>query len=318
MGDMIAPYWDDLNLLFNGFIETEEVGQAPERIFVVEWQDVSRYASPDDRLTFEVQLFEGSNDIVFLYRETQTVEGANGGQATIGLQSEGQGYALQVSCNQIAVYNNSAIQFAHPEQEGDQASAADRGQTPVAASLKGPAAELVQALDSRGRSGLANLRTAWLNRRPPLAVDWRWADVDGDREQEAVVLWWGDAGRPELVQIVVAEPGDYGHWQLAWQTWPLARQERLGRLALAAQGDVTGDGAEEIILRDPRSGSLTALMASPKGYELVDLPGRCSGSLLLGDHNDDGVQEIYLGGCPGGGRRSIHWDGQAFVAGSDR
>jgi hypothetical protein len=56
MGDMVAPYWDDLDLRFVGYLETEVVGETPDRIFVVEWDEVPRYDS-EDLLTFEVQFF---------------------------------------------------------------------------------------------------------------------------------------------------------------------------------------------------------------------------------------------------------------------
>lgn len=334
MGDMIAPYWDDLTLAFSGSLETELVGQAPERIFVIEWQDVPKFGTLEDAVTFEVQLFEGSNDIVFLYQDAQTLAGTNGSQATIGLQSERLGYALQASCNQIAVHDGSAIHFVHPGgPAGDDQEAVDRSPDadmgdggpnvdsqpgPGTPALKGPAGKLVETLNRRGQTGLAGLRLTWLSQRPALASDWRWADLDGDGTEELVVLWRGDVTRPELVEIAVADPGRDGRWQLAWQTWPLARQNRLRQLVMADQGDVTGDGAEEIVLRDPQGGGLTVLMGSPDGFDLVDLPGRCGGSLLLHDANDDGVLEIILGGCPGGERWSILWEGQAFVVTNDQ
>ena len=60
MGDMMAPFWDDLDLTAFGFLEYELVGEAPNRIFVLEWDNIPRFGDPDDRVTFAVQLFEES------------------------------------------------------------------------------------------------------------------------------------------------------------------------------------------------------------------------------------------------------------------
>jgi hypothetical protein len=328
MGDMIAPYWDDLNLTFSGLLETELVGQAPERIFVVEWDQVPKFGSTDDTLTFEVQLFEGSNDIVFLYRDAQTLQGPYGSQATIGLQSELQGYALQAGCNQNALFDGSTIHFRHPDSESrQQAAAAGPSQSAAArpgsqeaaiVAAKGAGARLVLALNSQGRQGLTGLKLALLNERPRLESEWLWADLDGDGQEEVVYLWRGEATRPELLEVAIAGQDGDGRWQLRGHAWPLARQERLVSLGLAAQGDVTGNGRQEIILRDPVRGALAALMAMPGGYELVEMPGRCSGSLLVRDEDGDGAEEIILGGCPGGQRWTVRWDGQAFVAAAGR
>lgn len=323
MGDMIAPYWDDLNLTADGFLETELVGQAPGRTFVVEWDDVPKFGTADDRLTFEVQLFEGSNDIVFLYQDATTLLGPNGSQATIGLQSEQQGYALQYSCNQIAIFDGNVVRFVHPEAP---AVGAGLQYTPRASGLgrltipmeKGPAAELVAALNARGPAGLDRLRLAWLNQSPRLALDWLWSDLDGDGEREVVALWRGDASRPELVELAVIAPQSGGAWRLRFHTRPLARQDRLRSLTLASHGELTGDGGEEVILLDAAGGGAATLSQTADGYDLIELPGLCAGPLALRDANDDGIQEIVRGGCPGGQRWTIQWDGQAFAVSNRR
>lgn len=320
MGDMIAPYWDDLTLAFVGFLQTEEVGQAPERIFVVEWDEILKFGSVEDQLTFEVQLFEGSNDIVFLYQDAQTLEGPNGSQATIGLQSEQQGYALQVSCNQNSIYDGSIVYFSHPETHTETAFAAHQSEaeTQTSFQVKGLGARLVETLNAGGRQGLTGLQLALLNERPRLESQWMWADLDGDGKQELVALWHGDVSRPQLVELAVTSLESDGRWQLSWREWPLARQERLRSLSLAAQGDVTGDGNQEIIMRDPLGGAMVALVRMADGFEIVELPGRCSGSFSLRDDNGDGAQEIIVGGCPGGQRWTYQWQGKAFSVQGNR
>jgi hypothetical protein len=327
MGEMIAPYWDDLSLTFSGYLETEVVGQSPERVFVVEWEDVPRYGTTEDVVTFEVQLLEGSNDIVFLYRDVRTEVGANGSQATIGLQSEALGYSLQVSCDQYAVQNGRAVHFVYPadvaiQEAGGARPARTSDQVepaaPATGSAKGPGGELMEALNTRGLRAIDALKLAWLSERPALASQWRWADLDGDGEQELVILWHGDASRPELAELAVAGQEADGQWRMRWQSWPLARQERLRSLALIDQGDLTGDDADEVIVRDALGGGTVVLMKTADGYTLLELPGRCSGSLTLRDIDGDGDQEIIRGGCSGGQRWTTEWNGRAFVVSGGR
>ena len=115
IGDLIAPYWDDLDLRFVGFLETELSGEMPNRVFVIEWDSVPPFgANEDDTVTFAVQLHENSGDIVFLYEDVTTLESSNGRSATIGIQSAAQGVALQFSCNQPAITDVSGLRIAHP------------------------------------------------------------------------------------------------------------------------------------------------------------------------------------------------------------
>ena len=82
LGEMIAPYWDDLDSRFEGRIETEVLGEEPNRVFVIEWDNVLRYLGDNgDSLSFEVQLFETTNQIVFLYKDVTTLESPNGATA---------------------------------------------------------------------------------------------------------------------------------------------------------------------------------------------------------------------------------------------
>jgi len=68
--DLIAVLWDDLN---PGAVTTEWIGYqtfgtAPNRYFVAQWEDVPQFgSSPPDINTFQVILYEGSNDLEFRY-----------------------------------------------------------------------------------------------------------------------------------------------------------------------------------------------------------------------------------------------------------
>ncbi len=317
MGDMIAPYWDDLDLTFSGWLQIEVVGQAPERVFVVEWDDVPRFGNSEDRVTFEVQLFEGSNDIIFLYEDVMTLQGPLASEATIGIQSEEQGYALQVSCNQYAVNDGSVIRFVHPEQPETTAGldyVPGRVNRPSNAPLvkKSNGLLLAETLNRRGRAGLSGLRAAWLNQQPALISQWLWADLNGDGRQEFLALWHGDTWRPQLAEMAIIGQSPDQNWRLLWQGWPLARQDQLRSLRLVTAGDVTGDGGEEIIIRDPNREQLLMLTTEMGGYDLLAVPGRCLGDPKLEDQDGNGSMEIIRGRCPDGGRWTFAWDGEGL------
>ena len=93
--DFIAPFWDDLNPELNSesIILYSTVGTAPNRQFIVEWKDVPLKTDPDSRLTFEVVLFETSNEIQFYYlsmidgRGFTSSNRITGSSATIGIEN---------------------------------------------------------------------------------------------------------------------------------------------------------------------------------------------------------------------------------------
>jgi hypothetical protein len=92
---MVAPFWDDLYLdeSPSSDICFKTAGSAPNRRFVVEWQNAHRFGHPGVTLTFEVALTEGSGAIDFVYQKLDAAAAdrpyADGSHAGIGLQSPG-------------------------------------------------------------------------------------------------------------------------------------------------------------------------------------------------------------------------------------
>lgn len=125
---LIAPFWDDLMPSSHGDVYYQTLGEEPNRFFVVEWNDVAHYpwSGVSTRNTFQVILFEGSNDILFQYL-TQSGVGdvgqavAQGGSATIGLEDFGPypdvtDGGLQYSYNTDVVSDSLAILFEYPSE----------------------------------------------------------------------------------------------------------------------------------------------------------------------------------------------------------
>ncbi|CUS04755.2 protein of unknown function [Candidatus Promineifilum breve] len=317
MGDLISPYWADLDLTLFGQLETQVAGEAPNRVFVVEWDDVPLYGGdPADRVTFEAQLFEGSNDIVFLYEDPTTVAGGAGGRAVVGLQSEGRGLSLSFSCLQPVLPTAGGLRFAHPPQPNRDAAEAVTTARPAlqtnAPAAKGPVAELLARYASDGPAALDGLRLSWLGAQPPRAFAWRAADLTGDGRDELLAVWRGPAGRPEMAQVAVLAVGDGQLTPLLDR--PLSeRDAAYSEVVIEELADLTGDGRIDAVLRDRPSGRAWALAAIDGAVTLFDVPEACRGGLIIQNDPGDGRPTLIRDGCPTPGRLAVVWDGAGFV-----
>ncbi len=108
---LIAVYWDDLDPGAGGQVLHQIVGSAPNRIMVVQWENVRHYGSSIDTVTVQAQLFEGSSDILLLYADPSSEAGSG---ATIGIQG-GETSGLQYLYNQAGLHENLAIRFSHAD-----------------------------------------------------------------------------------------------------------------------------------------------------------------------------------------------------------
>lgn len=319
MGDMIAPYWADLDLTAAGALETAVAGQAPARVFVVEWDDVPLYgADGSDRVTFEVQLFETSNDIVLLYEDPTTASGGNGGAAVVGIQSERQRLALSYSCRQPVLPAPGGLRLVHPTEPNRDAAPQERpaaAMTPAAAPLaKGPLAELLAAYETRGPAALGLLQRQWAGGQPARAFAWRVADLNGDGTAELVVVWSGGPRAPELTEVAVLAVGEGQTPVVLLDRCLSTRAAGYAAVSPAEVADLTGDGRADVVLRDEKTGATWVLSAAGGDPALLDVPARCVGGLVVRDGDGDGRPELIRDGCDRPGRVSVVWDGATFVA----
>ena len=118
----VHPWWDDWNpsCQGNSILKTGTSGSSPNRIFVITWENMRQYQNcSSDPVTFQVQLFEGSNEVQFHYQDaiasgvsdwytSETV--SNGGAGTIGIDG-GSSPQLQVSFNSQSIASSRAIRF---------------------------------------------------------------------------------------------------------------------------------------------------------------------------------------------------------------
>jgi hypothetical protein len=317
MGEMIAPFWDDLDLTFEGILETEVVGVSPDRAFVIEWDDVPFYGNSDERVTFEIQLFE-SGEIAFLYESVITQENPRGSSATIGIQSASQGLGLQLSCNQFSVVDNEVIRFY---REGIEEEALLNRQTTrpplpqsrqIEGDLKGQLGELINLLNRRGVDGLDSYRATVRSKSDSQDFDWRWADLDGDEDQELFVLWSGPRGEPRSAQAAVLSQLEEQNWTVEFTIWPLARSNPAESLEIFELTDVTGEKVLDVVLSSELGSLVGVLTASNKDYEFSLLQDRCSGKLLI-ESPENGESDWLIRSDCEGKPKAYRWDGENFV-----
>jgi hypothetical protein len=124
---LIAPFWDDLHFKTGSQVTARTVGNAPNRQFVVEWSNMTildeNGADQNADITFEAILFEGSNDIQFLYKSMSGPR-SDGSSATIGAQNLQRTLAILSGFNQAIVssgffktyhFNNGTYSEVQPD-----------------------------------------------------------------------------------------------------------------------------------------------------------------------------------------------------------
>ncbi len=109
----IFTFWDDLFVDSTSMVNTDTFGTAPNRVFVVEWRDVSPLGRPDLRMSFEVQLGE-SGSIVMRYQNVEPDPFQRGGSASIGIEDETGTTGLQFAFMQPILANNLAVSYILP------------------------------------------------------------------------------------------------------------------------------------------------------------------------------------------------------------
>ncbi|KAA3660034.1 MAG: hypothetical protein DWQ04_20625 [Chloroflexi bacterium] len=317
MGDMIAPFWDDLSLQFLGYLETAVSGTVPNRIFIIEWDDVPRFGDDEDRVTFEVQLFENSNDILFLYEDVSLFEGNNGSSATIGLQSERQGVTLQHSCNQPAVADATRLRFTHPAEANADLGlevVLDTIPAPTVTTAKGDVQELVTQLNTRGQAALTQLNAHWLNQSPPRTSSWEWVDLTGNGRSDLILLQHSTAQFPNETSLSVLTQSDTQEMSAGLVHAFSTRETAVSSIELVEIADLTQDGVMDALLLDSEQ-RVFVVTAVTGTLQLIPIPEQCSGSLGIIDTNNDGIPEIVRDNCQSPGRTAYQWAETDFKIG---
>ena len=150
----VYPLWDDLFVDGSASVRTEVVGTAPNRRFVIEWDNVAFLADTSKRVSFEVVLAE-TGKLTFQYQDIADDGVEQGNSATVGIENAAGDDAVQYSFNQPQIGDRTAILFSTPPSaivQGTVTDANDGG--PVTArirALQGGNIVRQTSTDSQGR-----------------------------------------------------------------------------------------------------------------------------------------------------------------------
>ncbi|MFW5835610.1 MAG: choice-of-anchor D domain-containing protein, partial [bacterium] len=97
----IAPFWDDIMIDNTGVIYYRTIGTAPNRKLIVQWTNMTFFGANTLFGTFQVILYEGSNEIQMQYRNIVDMSNTrnSGSSATIGLENSDGTDGVQYSYN---------------------------------------------------------------------------------------------------------------------------------------------------------------------------------------------------------------------------
>jgi Ca2+-binding RTX toxin-like protein len=111
----IFPLWDDWKTNISAKVYSQVLGTGNNRRLIVQWNDVPHFVSNGDA-TFQVVLYEGSNNVDFVYSDTfigasgQAPLYNYGGDGTIGINKDGTAGILY-SADQPSLEGVTSIRF---------------------------------------------------------------------------------------------------------------------------------------------------------------------------------------------------------------
>jgi len=144
---LIAPWWCDLNPGTAGTLRVLREGTSPHRRLTIEWHGVPHYDQVG-AVTFQVSLYESTNEIIFRYQDTSfgNSDYDHGADASVGIEGPNGIHGIQAHYHDAAINDGEAILFSPISSTGQLFF--DR---PVYACASTPALELLD-LDLSGQS----------------------------------------------------------------------------------------------------------------------------------------------------------------------
>jgi len=120
--DLIATFWDDLNLWPTQKVYYAVLGTEPYRRLVIEYWGAAHYDDPDARYYFETVLYETWNQIRFRYRAMNNGPSfylGDGRSATLGIEDGTGANGLEWSYNRIRTVSNNMELLFFPIVQSD-------------------------------------------------------------------------------------------------------------------------------------------------------------------------------------------------------
>ncbi|HEY9606086.1 MAG TPA: filamentous hemagglutinin N-terminal domain-containing protein, partial [Allocoleopsis sp.] len=109
----IAGWWEDLTSIPGGAISYQTVGAPGNQIFVVNYNNIQHYPTGNPA-SFQIQLFEGTNNIELHYPNAAT----DGGVHSAGIQNQSGTVGLQFFRGTTALPNNTAVLYTPIQSTG--------------------------------------------------------------------------------------------------------------------------------------------------------------------------------------------------------
>jgi subtilisin family serine protease len=109
----IYPFWDDMWVDGSSVVRTKTAGTAPNRTFLIEWNNVTFFGESTRRVDFEAELAEDGT-ITFRYRNLGNDLRERGNSATVGIEDHNGAVALQYSFNTATLSDSQSIRFRPP------------------------------------------------------------------------------------------------------------------------------------------------------------------------------------------------------------
>lgn len=121
----LAPNWSNLGD-GPGRVYVQTLGTAPNRTYIVQWDDLHHYAFSDSGVTFQVQFHEATDTIRYEYQATAFGNWADdGAAATVGLQGDPRGLYEKYSYYEASLRPNSAIVWTYTPSVDQSAASGD-------------------------------------------------------------------------------------------------------------------------------------------------------------------------------------------------
>lgn len=109
----VFPFWDDLVVDEQSSVETSTTGSAPQRAFVVEWNNVAIRDDVSQRITFAAVLQENGH-VTFHYAAIADGDLARGASATVGIESHRGAMGAGFSRHEPILRSGLSLRFKGP------------------------------------------------------------------------------------------------------------------------------------------------------------------------------------------------------------
>lgn len=114
---VVAGFWTDLSPSKGGDIYYQTIGSAPARRFILQFHDICDYEGCDQRITFQIKLFEGS-DVIEIHHLNHSFITGSSDHVSIGIENQTGDRGIQSffwnSSETITLDTPSAIAFSPP------------------------------------------------------------------------------------------------------------------------------------------------------------------------------------------------------------